>query len=268
MLIRAALAAWRQVLSRPFRRILLLSLALTAALLALAWFGITRLLDAYLQGHPLSVDYPFLDALAFILAGAGLFIALAYLLPAVSALVAGYFLDDAAEIVERTDFSSDPPGEPLSVGRALLYGLRFAGLSLLVNLAALTLIFIPVVNIAAFFAANAYLLGREYFELAAGRFRPMREAARMRTEHRPTVLAAGALHRRPAPRARPQPCSRRLFGVALMVHVHKQPVARLLRPAAPRSLRGPGRPPARPLRPAPQAARSMSNWPVLRKRTR
>ena len=221
MLIRAALAAWRQVFSRPFRRILVLSLALTVALLALAWFGITRLLDAYLQGHPLSVDYPFLDALAFILAGAGLFIALAYLLPAVSALVAGYFLDDAAEIVEHTDFPSDPPGEPLPVGRALLYGLRFAGLSLLVNLAALTLIFIPVVNIIAFFAANAYLLGREYFELAAGRFRPMVEAARMRTEHRPTVLAAGALIAAlvlvPFVNLLTP-----LFGVALMVHVHKR----------------------------------------------
>ena len=206
MLIRAALAAWRQVFSRPFRRILVLSLALTVALLALAWFGITRLLDAYLQGHPLSVDYPFLDALAFILAGAGLFIALAYLLPAVSALVAGYFLDDAAEIVEHTDFPSDPPGEPLPVGRALLYGLRFAG---------------PVVNIIAFFAANAYLLGREYFELAAGRFRPMVEAARMRTEHRPTVLAAGALIAAlvlvPFVNLLTP-----LFGVALMVHVHKR----------------------------------------------
>ena len=221
MLIRAALAAWRQVLSRPIRRLLLLSLALTAALLALAWFGITRLLDAYLQGHPLSVEYPFLDALAYILAGAGLFIALAYILPAVSAIVAGYFLDDAAEIVERTDFPSDPPGEPLSVGRALLYGARFAGLSLLVNLAALTLIFIPVVNIAAFFAANAYLLGREYFELAAGRFRPMSEAARMRAEHRPTVLAAGALLSAlllvPVLNLVTP-----LFRIALMVHVHKR----------------------------------------------
>jgi CysZ protein len=227
MLIRAALAAWRQVLSRPFRRILLLSLALTAALLALAWFGITRLLGAYLQGHPLSVDYPFLDALAFILAGAGLFIALAYLLPAVSALVAGYFLDDAAEIVEHTDFPSDPPGEPLPVGRALLYGLRFAGLSLLVNLAALTLIFIPLVNVVAFFGANAYLLGREYFELAALRFRSPEEAGRMRVEFRPTVLLAGAMMAGlvlvPVLNLLTP-----LFGIALMTQVHKRLSARAL----------------------------------------
>ena len=152
MLVSAAFAAWRQVFSPPFRKILWRSLALTFALLVLVWFGLTRLFSYYLAGHPLSTAYPILDGLAFFLAGAGLFVALAYILPAVSALVAGYFLDDAAEIVERTDFPQDPPGRPLPLGQALLYGLRFAGLSLLVNLVALLLFFVPVVNLVAFFA--------------------------------------------------------------------------------------------------------------------
>jgi CysZ protein len=221
MVIQSAFAAWRQVLSPAFRGILWKSLALTIALLALVWFGLTRLLSVYLAGHDLSADYPIVDTFAFVLAGAGLFVALAYLMPPISALVAGYFLDDAAEIVERSDFPGETPGTPLSLGRALLYGARFAGLSLLVNLAALILIFIPVVNIAAFFAANAYLLSREYFELAAGRFRSMPEAARMRREHRGTVLMAGALLAGlvlvPVLNLLTP-----LFGVALMVHLHKR----------------------------------------------
>ena len=193
MLIRAAFAAWRQVLAGPLRRILWRSIALTLALLALLWFGLTRLLRYYLEGNPIGAQYPILEGFAFFLAGAGLVIALVYALPAVSALVAGFFVDEAAEIVERTDFAGEPPGRALPAGRALLYGLRFAGLALLVNLAALTLFFVPVVNLAAFFAANAYLLGREYFELAAGRYQSMPEAAAMRREHRPTVLLAGAM---------------------------------------------------------------------------
>lgn len=227
MLIRAAFAAWRQVLAGPLRRILWRSLALTLALLALLWFGLTRLLNYYLHGHPISADYPILDGFAFFLAGAGLLIALVYLLPAVSALVAGFFLDDAAEIVERTDFSGEAPGRALPAGRALLYGLRFAGLSLLVNLAALALFFVPVVNIGAFFVANAYLLGREYFELAAGRYRPMAEAAEMRRAHRPTVLLAGAMMAGlllvPIVNLLTP-----LFGIALMVHIHKELSARAL----------------------------------------
>lgn len=236
MVLRAALlAAWRQVLSPPFRKILWTSIALTVGLLALVWFALTRLFAAYLKDNPLSANYPILDGFAFFLAGAGLFIALAYVLPAVSALVAGFFSDDAAEIVERTDFPGEPPGRALPVGRALLYGLRFAALSLAVNLAALTLFFIPVVNIVAFFTANAYLLGREYFELAAGRFRPPAEAAAMRSAFRPTVFLGGAMLAGlvlvPVVNLLTP-----LLGVALMVHLHKGLSARFLpeRPAAPR----------------------------------
>jgi CysZ protein len=235
MLVQAAFAAWRQVLSPGLRSILWKSLGLTVALLALIWFGLTRLFSSYLKGHPLSADYPFLDGFAFFLAGAGLFVALAYVLPAVSALVAGYFLDDAAEIVERSDFPNDPPGQPLRMGQALLYGLRFAGLSLLVNLLALALFFVPVVNLVAFFGANAYLLGREYFELAALRFRPLAEAAEMRAAHRATVLLAGAMLAGlvlvPVLNLLTP-----LFGIALMVHVHK----RLSRRALPERWAGGG----------------------------
>ena len=227
VLLQAALAAWRQVLSPPFRSILWKSVGLTIALLALVWFTLTRILAYYLEGHPLSTSYPILDGFAFFLAGAGLFVALAYFLPAVSALVAGYFLDDAAEIVERTDFPGDPPGQALPLGKALLYGLRFAGLSILVNLAALMLFFVPVVNILAFFSANAYLLGREYFELAAGRFRPMSEAAEMRLAFRPRVLLAGAMLAAlvlvPVVNLLTP-----LFGIALMVHLHKRLAARAI----------------------------------------
>jgi CysZ protein len=233
MLFQAAFAAWRQVLSRPFRTILWRSIALTVALLALVWFGLTRLFSYYLQGHPVSSQYPILDGFAFFLAGAGLFVALAYVLPAVSALVAGYFLDDAAEIVERSDFPQDPPGRALPTGQAILYGLRFAGLSLLVNVIALMLFFVPVVNVVAFFGANAYLLGREYFELAALRFRSPEEAGRMRVEFRPTVLLAGAMMAGlvlvPVLNLLTP-----LFGIALMTQVHKRLSARAL-PARRRS---------------------------------
>lgn len=207
------------------------SLALTMALLALIWLLLTRGLSAFLASHSISADYPFLDDMTVFLAGAGLFIALAYLMPPVSALVAGYFLDDVAETVERTDFPGEAAGQPQPLGLALLYGLRFAGLSLLVNLAALILFFVPVVNLGVFFLANAYLLGREYFELAAGRFRSMPEAARMRTEHRGAVFGAGcllaALVLVPVLNLLTP-----LFGVALMVHLHKRLSRKRLAPGA------------------------------------
>src|SRR3712207_6662351 len=221
MLIGAVFAAAREVFSPALRSILWKSLALTAALLALVWLGLTRLFDYLLTNHPLSTDYPILEGFAFFLAGAGLLVALVYLLPAVTAIVAGYFLDDVAEVVERQDYPADRPGAALPFGKAILYGLRFAGLSLLVNLVALLLFFIPGVNIGAFFAANAYLLGREYFELAAGRFWPAEDVARLRIEHRGTVLAAGAvvagLVLVPVVNLITP-----VFGAVMMVHLHKR----------------------------------------------
>lgn len=236
MLIQATFAALRQTLSPPLRKILLKSLALTAALLVLAWLALTRGLGALLAAHPISRDYPLLDTFAFFLAGAGLFVGLAYILPAISALVAGYFLDDAAEIVERDDFPGDPPGRALSFGRALIWGLRFAVLALAVNLVALLLFFVPGVNLVAFFGANAYLLGREYFELAAARFRPVPEAVAMRRRFSGTVIAAGAI----LAGLMVVPILNLVtpvFGIALMVHVHKR-LARRWQP-----LPGPADPP-------------------------
>jgi CysZ protein len=225
MLVQAAFAAWRQVFSPAFRAILLKSLALTVGLLALVWFAVTRLIAWWLQGHDLSASYPVLDTIAFFLAGAGLVVGLAFVLPAVSAVVAGFFLDDAAEIVERSDFPGEPAGRAMPLGASLLMGLRFAGLALVCNLAALALILVPVVNVAAFFGVNAYLLGREYFELAAGRFRPGPEAAAMRRYHATTAWLAGAMMAGLllVPVAN---LLTPLFGIALMVHVHKRLTAR------------------------------------------
>lgn len=227
MLISSVVAAARDVFSPALRRILWKSLALTVALLALVWAGLTYLIGLFLQGHPLSTDYPILDGIASFLAGAGIFIGLAYLLPPVSAVVAGYFLDDVAEVVETREYPGDRPGRALPFGQALIYGLRFAGLSLLVNLIALLLFFIPGPNIIVFFAANAYLFGREYFELAAGRFWPPEEVARIRATHRVTVLAGGAV----LAAFVLVPVVNLLipiFGAAMMVHLHKRLAARRL----------------------------------------
>jgi CysZ protein len=225
MLLRAIFAAVRQTLSPPLRRILVRSLGLSILLLVFVWVGLTRGVGALLSAHPISTDYPVLDGFVYFLTGAGLFVALAYVMPVVSALVAGFFLDDAAEIVERTDFPGSPAGEPLTFARSIGYGLRFAGLALFVNFCALVVFFIPGVNLIAFFAANTYLFGREYFELAALRYRPAAEAARLRQENRGLILASGAVMAGlvliPIVNlATP------LFGIALMVHIHKAVAAK------------------------------------------
>jgi CysZ protein len=96
---------------------------------------------------------------------------------------------------------------------------------------------VPLVGVAAFFAANAYLLSREYFEMAAARYRPLPEAGEMRRHFSLTTLAAGCLLAglMVIPVAN---LLTPLFGIALMVHVHKglSRKASLAPPGQPRRL--------------------------------
>jgi len=185
----AALAAAAQIFTPPFRKVLFKTLALTLALLALAWGGLEKLLVAALA-LPIAAPYPFVTAILSFVGGVGLFIGLAFLVTPVSFLVAGFFFDELAEHVE---IELDPAGagRAMPLGDAAWVAVQFAALALAVNLVALLLLFVPGVNALAFFGANAYLFGRGYFELAALRHLPAPEVARLRRANEPQLFVAG-----------------------------------------------------------------------------
>ena len=69
--------------------------------------------------------------------------------------------------------------------------LKFFGVMLLVNVIALALLLVPGVNLVVFYIANGYLLGREYFQLAAMRFRDEAQAAELRRRHAIAIFLGG-----------------------------------------------------------------------------
>ena len=131
----AAIAAFTQIFTPPFRAVLWKTLGLTVALLTLAWIALDRLIVAYAAGAT-----GWLATLLSILTGLGLFFLLAYLVAPVSALVAGFFLD---ELAERVEADPGPVGRALPAGSAIWIGAKFALVSVAVNLVAL-LVFSPV----------------------------------------------------------------------------------------------------------------------------
>ena len=184
-MFEAAIQAFGETFSPPLRKILFKSLGL--ALLLLVVLGMV------LQGvitHLVTLPYPFDTALA-IISALGLIAGAVYLVPPITSLVASLFFDDIADQVERRNFPNDAPGKALPIATSTMLSIRFFGLVLLVNLVALLLLIIPGVNLIAFFVANAYLLGREYFELAAMRFRPIAEARALRKENAVRVFLYG-----------------------------------------------------------------------------
>lgn len=227
MILEAARAAVSQIFSPQLRAVFFKTLGLTIVLLVLAWFGLAGLFDwlalPWLSGWmPALPDWAgWLGTLGAVIAGLGLAIALALLVAPVTALVAGLFLDDVAEAVERADYPKDPPGRPLPFLPALAGSLKFLGVVILGNIVALLLLLVPIVNVAAFFLVNGYLLGREFFEFAAMRHMPRGDARAMRKRNGATVFLAGLVVA--AFMAVPVlNLLTPLFAAAMMVHLYKR----------------------------------------------
>jgi uncharacterized protein involved in cysteine biosynthesis len=143
------------------------------------------------------------------------------LMPAVTALVASFFADEIAELVERSHYPADPPGVAPPLWLAIREGTKTALLAVEVYLCALQFLLFAGAGVVLFFVATAWLLGREYFELAAMRFHPVADAKALRRMHGTTVFTAGLfiagfvsipILNLATP----------LFGTALMVHMHKR----------------------------------------------
>ena len=155
-----------------------------------------------------------------IAASIGLALGLAFLLSPVTALIAGLFLDDVAEVVEKRDYPTEPAGTAMALGPAIIGSIKFLGIVIVGNMFALFLLFIPGINLLAFFLDNGYLLGREFFEFAAMRFRSPDEARLFRAKHSTTIFLAGLLVA--AFLAVPiLNLLTPLFAAGLMVHLHK-----------------------------------------------
>lgn len=226
MILDAVRLALANLFAPETRRVFWKVLGLTIFFLIVLWFALREsfiayalpYFDGYLTGIP---DWAgWLTVFVGIFASAGLALSLALLLAPVTAVVAGFFLDDVAEVVERRHYPGDPPGKPLPLGTAIIGSIKFLGVVLLGNLVALLLLFIPGVNLIAFFLVNGYLLGREFFEFAAMRFRPAEEARLFRAKHATTVflggLAIAAFLAIPVVNLLTP-----LFAAGLMVHLHK-----------------------------------------------
>jgi uncharacterized protein involved in cysteine biosynthesis len=230
-MLDAAIKALTQILSPPMRSILWRSIAFALALITVMAIGLQRALIWFATSGEVWAEAALgpgfqtpLNILAWIIsiaAGLGVALGAVFLMPAVTSLVAGVFVDDVAEHVEREYYHEERPGVALPFGLAITETIKTALLTIVVYLVALPFVFIAGAGFIAFFIATAWLLGREYFELAAMRFRPPAEAKAMRKDNATTVFIAGlviaAFVSIPIVNlATP------LFGMAFMVHMHKR----------------------------------------------
>jgi uncharacterized protein involved in cysteine biosynthesis len=230
-MLDAAVKALSQILSPPMRSILWRSIGLALVLITVLAIGLQRLLSWFADSGEVWAEgmlgpnfHSTLNVLSWIVsitAGLGVVLGGIFLMPAITSLVASLFVDDVAEHVEREHYPAEQPGAALPFAVAMTEGVKTALLTILVYIVALPFVLFAGVGFIVFFVATAWLLGREYFELAAMRFRSPADAKAMRKDNAATVFTAGlfiaAFVSIPIVNlATP------LFGMAFMVHMHKR----------------------------------------------
>ncbi|MGB4316311.1 MAG: EI24 domain-containing protein [Planktomarina temperata] len=180
-----------------FRRVLWRGMGLTIALLIAACllvnFGINQLLSSAWAANLIG-DQSWLGALINV--GGVLFtIALSIwlMVPVTSAIIA-LFLDEVAQAVEARHYPHLPKQTATKLQDQILVGIRFLGILLLANVGALILsMIVPLLAPFVFWATNGYLMGREYFQMAAMRRMPRAQAQELYQRHQGSIWTAGIL---------------------------------------------------------------------------
>ncbi|WP_323786373.1 EI24 domain-containing protein [Thalassovita sp.] len=190
-------AALGQIGDRRFRRVLLLGVGLTFALLVAVFAGFLWFLQSTIGDEaviPLIGPVTWLDDL---LSWSSFFVMIllsVFLMVPVASAITSMFLDEVAQAVEDRHYPHLPPAHNVGFFEAVKDTVNFLGVIVVANLLAILLyvIFSPAA-LFIFWGLNGYLLGMEYFTLAAIRRVGRAEAKVLRKRHRVTIWAAGTL---------------------------------------------------------------------------
>ncbi len=180
-----------------FRRVVILGVALTLALL-FAVYAAVLLSISWLTGDavtlPLLGEVRWMDDLLGWTSLIAMLVMSIFLMVPVASAITGFFLDDVAAAVEARHYPDLPPVPRMPWMDTLRDTLGFLGVLVGANLLALILyIALPFAAFAIFWALNGYLLGREYFQLAAMRRLGRAGAQELRRRHWLRVWGAGVL---------------------------------------------------------------------------
>lgn len=186
-----------QLTDHRFRRVLLLGLGLTLALLFASYAGVLGLVNLF---APDTVTLPIVGEVTWVddlLSGASILLMMilsVFLMVPVASAFTSLFLDDVADAVEDRHYPALPEADRVPFQEAMLDTLNFLGQLIVANLLALILyVIFPPFAPLIFWGLNGFLLGREYFQLVAMRRLGRAGAKAMFRANLPQIWLAGGL---------------------------------------------------------------------------
>lgn len=197
IILNAFFAALGQTGDPKFRSVLFRGVGLTILLLILACAGAIWFINS-LSGDEITL--PFIGTVSWlndVLNYSGILLVMVlpvFLMVPVASAITSIFLEEVAQAVEDKHYPTLPAAPKIPVSEAIKDGLGFLGVLIVANLLALILyaIFTPFAPFI-FWAMNGFLLGREYFTLAAMRRLGREGARKLRAKHATTIWIAGTL---------------------------------------------------------------------------
>ncbi|AQX20697.1 CysZ protein [Bartonella sp. CDC_skunk] len=199
MIFTAAYYALQRLFSQKYRSMIWKVLGLTFIVFVIIWSCTRQFFMSYFWlwiAHfvPRLTNWAeWAELSILIIFNLGLSLLIAFFIAPITAMIGSFFIDNAAEIIEKEDYPNEPTGQAMSFGYSVIFALKFIILSLFGNVIAFFLFFIPNINLLAFYIINGYLFGRQYFAFAAYRFRSKQEAHAFLRTHHTTVFCAGLL---------------------------------------------------------------------------
>lgn len=197
MILSSFLTALGQWTDARFRRVVLLGVALTLALLV-AVYALMLVAIQWLVPEtttlPLLGPVGGLDTLLSFGSILLMLLASVFLMVPVASAFTGLFLEDVVDAVEDRHFPTLPDARPQRLSEGLIGAVNFFGIALAANLIALFLwpFAGPLVPVL-FWSVNGYLLGREYFTLVAQRRIGRDEAKALWRANKTRIWSAGVL---------------------------------------------------------------------------
>lgn len=197
MIFSCFFKALTQIGDPRFRKVLLLGVGLTLALLVGAYAGLLLLIE-WLTGA--TTELPIVGEVTWVgdLLSFGSLILMvvlsAFLMIPVASAITSMFLEEVAQAVEDRHYPHLPPVPSMPLGEAIKDTVNFLGIIIGANFVALFLyaIFTPLAPFI-FYGLNGYLLGMEYFTLAAMRRIGRQNAKALRRRNILTIWTAGVL---------------------------------------------------------------------------
>lgn len=150
---------------------------------------------ALVWGLGYAIDHFITDIDGFVaafIAGAGGLVMAWFMFPLLYPVLVSFFDEQVAEIIDAADYP-DQPTATQPFWPTLAHDILFTIKALALNIVCLPILLVPVAGVLFYYGLNGYLLGTQFFRMAAGRRISRKEADFLQKQNFGSIMLTGVM---------------------------------------------------------------------------